>query len=399
MSVSHEAFRATVSPETRQWVLRVAHRIYSEIRSLLHQLPREAQTQTGLSQAIGVERTSCHRLIAAVRPNQPSPGMLLRLPGVQGLQMLIDAIERSYPEVEAAEARAAVESLSELLRSLGGGRRHLEALLRAPNEETESNRIGARMRLFEAASEITGKHAQVLNSIRFYMPLPEDPRRFTRVSLAGWAGLIAQRNAMPTSWVTGSTDTKEHLKHENVTGSVLISDFSSDPLPRIVTKEIQPGHTAQVVDFEGNYGQPFDLFLANKRTDSPIEPESPPIRLERCWSMVDLPTQEVITDFYLHRSIDSDYRLWVDSHLWGPKPAPPTDASAWLKRLPDVPTVEALGPGLDLAGNSAYPHQKALTQHLFDLVGWDANEFIGYRVEQSYPVWRSGLCLVFDDPE
>ena len=398
MTISHETFRATVSPEVRQRVLRVAHRIHAELRALLDQLPPEARSQSGLSQAIGVERTSCHRVIAAIRPPQPSPPMLLRLPGVQGLHMVIDAIEQTYPELDVEGARAAVKSLAELLTSLGGGRRHLEALLRTPSKEAEASQLGARMRLFEAASEVTGKHADVLNSIRLYAPLPEDARRFVRVSLAGWAGLVSHPNAMPTSWVSGSALSAEQRKTSKLHGNVLIPEFSSDPLPRLVAKEIRDGQVAQVVDFEGNYGQPFDLFLANQATDPELEPDQPANRLERFWSMVDLPTKAVVTDFYLHRSVAPDYRVWVDSHLWGPLPTPPTDPSAWLKRLPDVPQVESLGEGIDGADDAPYDQQRALTQHLFELVGWDPNEFVGFRVEQNYPVWRSGLCLVFDTP-
>ncbi len=391
-------FRATVSPEIRHQVSRVADRLHSELRVLLSSLQRTAQSPSSLSQAIGVERTSCHRVVAATRSQRADPRILLQLPGVQGLRKVLAGISSTYPELDGVGASAAIDSLEELLTTLGGGRRHLEALLKAPEESGDRDNSTARYRLFESASEVLGKHADVLNSIRIYAPLPADPRRFIRVSLAGWTGLSAQRDAMPTSWVSGGSFSEpDQLKRANVEGKVLLSAFSSDPLPRIVAKEVENGQVAQVVDFEENFGQPIDLFLVNKTIDPELDPSAPATKLGACWSLIDVPTREIVTDFYLHQDIEREYRPWVDSQLWGPQPTPPSADGGWLKRLPDVPDLELLGRGTSRTDFAPYSKQRALTEHLFELLGWDPMDFFGFRSSQSYPVWRSGLCMVFEE--
>ena len=400
MSSTLSGFRATVAPEVRQRVIRVADRLNSELRALLAQLPSDVRTPSALSQAISVERTSCHRVIAATRSPQVDPRMLLQLPGVPGLRKVVAGVVAAYPTLDGSGCRAGIASFEELLATLGGGRRHLEALLKSAAEDDGSDSQAARYRLFESASEVLGKHADLLNSIRIYAPLPEDPRRFVRVSLAGWSGLSAQPNSLPTSWVSGGAfSEQEQLKRGNLQGSVLLPRFSSDPLPKVVPKEIDARWVAQVVDFEDNYGEPIDLFLVNKTIDPELEPDAPATKLGACWSFIDLPTREVVTDFYLHQDIERDYRPWVDSQLWGPRPTAPTADAGWLKRLPDGPGLDLLGRGTDRADYAPYPRQRELTEHLFELLGWNPRDFIGFRTEQSYPIWRSGLCMVFQEVE
>jgi hypothetical protein len=35
-------------------------------------------------------------------------------------------------------------------------------------------------------------------------------------------------------------------------------------------------------------------------------------------------------------------------------------------------------------------------QHVFERVGWDPEQFVGYRCEVAYPVWQAAYCMLFD---
>jgi len=33
---------------------------------------------------------------------------------------------------------------------------------------------------------------------------------------------------------------------------------------------------------------------------------------------------------------------------------------------------------------------------VLDRLGWAASEFVGYRCEVEFPIWRAGYCMLFD---
>ena len=55
-----------------------------------------------------------------------------------------------------------------------------------------------------------------------------------------------------------------------------------------------------------------------------------------------------------------------------------------------------LGTGVSRVASPGYERMPDLTRHLFEQAGWDADEFVGYRCEAAYPVWRAGYCMAFD---
>ena len=106
----------------------------------------------------------------------------------------------------------------------------------------------------------------------------------------------------------------------------------------------------------------------------------------------DYPTKSCIFDIYLHSLVDEWLQITSDCHLWGSSLlAPPEDD--WMKRFTEDCDFRVLGRGTAFADSSNYAKHKALTQHMFDLMGWEPNDFIGYRCEVQMPIWRSGISM------
>lgn len=55
-----------------------------------------------------------------------------------------------------------------------------------------------------------------------------------------------------------------------------------------------------------------------------------------------------------------------------------------------------LGPGLRSAATAAWARHAELTARLFTEAGWDPEEFVGFRCETAYPVWRAGYFMSFN---
>jgi len=65
-------------------------------------------------------------------------------------------------------------------------------------------------------------------------------------------------------------------------------------------------------------------------------------------------------------------------------------------RFPSQPRLELLGYGLDRMHTASYPRQRELATFLFDHLGWDPNDFVGFRCELPHPIWRAGYCMSFE---
>jgi hypothetical protein len=51
---------------------------------------------------------------------------------------------------------------------------------------------------------------------------------------------------------------------------------------------------------------------------------------------------------------------------------------------------------LDRAASPAWQKQAELTKTAFERLGWNPNDFVGYRAEIPYPMWGGAYFAVFD---
>jgi len=64
--------------------------------------------------------------------------------------------------------------------------------------------------------------------------------------------------------------------------------------------------------------------------------------------------------------------------------------------MPNSPRLAVLGSGRRAAACEAYPRQTELVGHVLDSQNWRDDDFVGFRCEQSFPLWRIGYCMQFD---
>ena len=60
----------------------------------------------------------------------------------------------------------------------------------------------------------------------------------------------------------------------------------------------------------------------------------------------------------------------------------------WLTRFPAQPKLQLLGVGIGAAASPFYPRHAELTAHLFERMGWEPGEMVGFRL---YRIRRGSL--------
>lgn len=76
----------------------------------------------------------------------------------------------------------------------------------------------------------------------------------------------------------------------------------------------------------------------------------------------------------------------------------PDEQKLWHERLPIPITLELLGRGLANSPTRAWPRHAEFVAWMFERLGWNPNEFLGYRGAQTYPMWQCYYEIGFEFP-
>jgi hypothetical protein len=335
---------------------------------------------------------------------------------VQGLRQFVSALaarkEARGQSEPLASAAAAIDRFEALLSRLGGSQRQLKARLgldvhghaEAPPAHGGADDLASREALFRAAAGVTGRFFSTLIDVRIIRPVAGQPSLTEGVRVRGMIGHVARADAVPLE-VAGSAplradpigpafSTLSNAPASGNTPGSLLPEFCSQPLPRVTSRAAGP-RVAHVIDAEANGDKPIDIVMAHRGAQPDRHPASLTPPLGEMWLLVTFPVRRVIFDVFLHRDIARRCIPSLELHLWGPDVLG-QGASRWSTRFPGNPRLELLGSGLAGASTPAYARQAQLLRHVFHQVEWPEDEFVGYRCEASYPVWRAGYCMGFD---
>jgi hypothetical protein len=265
--------------------------------------------------------------------------------------------------------------------------------------------VGAREALFRSAAGVMGRWSATTVQASIIRPVPGHPEQTEWVRVRGLIGHAWRDPAVPLE-LGGSANlqpagpgpafaTLDGAPASGMASGTLVTDFCSAPLPRVVSKAAGT-RTVHVIDTDGHGGHgPLDIVTAVRSA----RPDPHPARLDppvgETWSLQNIPARWIVFDTFLHMDLARRCIPSLEVHLWMPDVARPA-AARWSTRFPGGPRLELMGPGLRHAGSASYPRYVELLRHVLGRVGWDAQEYVGYRCELAFPLWRAGYCMLFD---
>ncbi|MFT3683670.1 MAG: hypothetical protein QM783_01885 [Phycisphaerales bacterium] len=415
--------RGRVDPLTRAEKLQaeqVALRLRDEFRTLIDLLPPGDRGASALAKKLKLDRATCQRIVATLAEPNPDARTLVNFPGIEGMRIFIDAVARRpkaapTDKQHVESASHAVDSLEHLLEQLKVSQRGLRRLLddhgvapvdaaRSEHDWLGQDDVAARATLFNAAAHVVGRWTDTLVGVSLIRPVPGSPRLTESVQLRAHLGHRARVNSAPlelgSRMQAPAADEQAYttLDPESQSGpwGALVVPFCSRPLPRVTSRRTGASVTHVVEAEEESSDKPFDVVIAN-RTKTP-EPHpatfTPP--LGEVSSIVRQPARRLLHDVFLHRDIARMCIPALETHLWTP-----TDTrvmARWSTRIPGGPRLQLLGQGLSNTGTPAWERYGDLLRYGFDHAGsgWNPEEFVGYRCELEFPLWRCSYHFLFD---
>lgn len=390
---------------------RVAARLHSDLGRLVSQLPPAAQGGSGMARHLGIVRNTCQRVANALQDPEPGVETLVKLPGVKGLEQMLAAMrEQGLPEKDIQLAETSVASFEGLIRDAAGSHAKLISRIEAPAQARAGQGLGtepARRALYDAATNVTGRNAEAAISLYAFRPSPDDGQVLQRATVTGLYRTLVMPGGMPIIIAGGDTlhwsdeggrtmRLPDDRAAEGKTPEALLPEFTSQPLPTVSSRG-ETGNLIQVIDPATLDGpQTVDVFGLSRANHPMFDPKTGELTLDEVWSLSNCVSKRLVFDVFLHRDLERKVRPAIDAQLWYPNLSSPGN-DRWVTRYPDQPRLQLLGEGLGRSKSEAWPAHDRLCRVMFDRVGWEASEFVGFRCEVAYPIWRAGYCMSFRD--
>lgn len=406
-----------LSGQERSVLDRTLRALRSDLRAFLSAMPLEAQNASGLARALETERTSCQRVVAAITRPYDGLGLVEALPGPRGVLGLLEAARSrglgpKPSEIDAIADR--VRAYDRIVRSLAGSRskllKRIELGEHATGGQTLDGDERTRRALFEASAAATGRHSDLWLAMHVYEPVVgrDDVLRQSRAH--GLIGHRAADDAVPLTFHVFA-ESKANGDDELTPGAYrplvndapagapgsLLASFSSEPTPIVSAK--QPNEfivqTIEPSQSDDQSARSAGVDFVFGMTGVMSHPAAGSPQLEEIWALVNFPVRRLILDAYLHRDLASSCIPALDAHLWRPDFAQ-NAGERWQTRFPNPPTLQVLGRGAHRARTDAWARHAELRELLFASRGLNADDFVGYRCDITYPMWRTGYCMSFD---
>lgn len=383
----------------------------SELRttlaSVLAEVPEGVQGPQRLGAALGLDKVFAHRLLKALRAEDPL-AVLQHAPGPDPLRRFLRAARRRGVEQErVSRALAAVDRFHAVLREEVGDRSRLDALLSSwlPQARGEFE-LRRKQAVFKAQSQLHGVSAATNLSTALLHPAAEGGR-IDVVWLVGLFGLQRLRPGARTKLATrrfvteGGGRRPTTLTGEPVEGieGLRLDRFCASP-----PAELEVRRAGEVVHYllggEG-FGRKAqnDLVIAEvNRAEMPSTPA--PGRRPYVSAGISTPVRRLVFDVLVHRDLyagatpelatyDTAFDGMVDVN----------DPTREIDRLDVRDTLEVLGHGVERLPVPDVPRHAELLAHVLASLGWDAGELRAIRTRIDYPLYGSQVSLSFAFPD
>lgn len=380
----------------------------SQLAAALAAVPPEYRPTTKLANWLGVNRSICHWVRTAATFDGDDALVLKTLPGVEGLESMLLALNRKLNETSLTEsALASVQAYREAIGIAGGSKAKLDRLVAdlIATEQASANQgtdLSGRARFFEAAAAVVGAASETLSMS--FIAQPDGAGGVMCMAALGHVQVRHQREHMPLVLLRRRSDaaapsTDRTLQGDRAAGftpGAVIGRFSTVPLP-IVTTQTRERALVQVLDSQADAPNPFTVYIGQQFPLPPLPPEGP---AEQVFSAVPrVPTRRLLLDVHMHRSMPIPGMPTAFSQFTG------SDAGAgarperrWFDQVGSTPTPTLLEPGRRTGPGAGLATHEEVTSWLLEEAGLSASDVRTFRLDVEYPLWSVRYVMWFRLP-
>lgn len=362
-----------------------------------------------MARRFGINKNLAWKISKIVTVPEPH-SIISNLPGDTGMERILKAFESGGASKSSVDAaRAAIDKFDRMVELHVDDRSTLQLVLssNAPHKVPQEHLHATRKMAFQGNSAIWGIQARVRMASFFLAPNAGDP---TRLDTASVGGLIDVRRLRADVSVPlfmrfaynddGSvrTDAKpEPICPSDGSGNplMLMRDFCTTPDP-----PFQPITRGEVTRYMlspgpiGNHGRQTWIFGERARSFASIYADEHNAVGEHAVP-IQVPTEWLVCDLLVHRELEFAMtpRPLVYS-LVGAEVGPGEGSE--FDRLPIAEQMQSIGHSPPEVATPLMPEHPDLIEHVYGRLGWDPDDFHGFRFAMRYPPMPSSVVIQHD---
>ncbi len=323
------------------------------------------------------------------------------IPGPSAVRRTLEAASaRRVSDAVIGEARSAFDAFESMVERHAGDRRAFESLLaRCAGHAAQAKVETANRRaLFRANAQLLGLQTRAQFGCAILYP-GRSRGMIDQVMIRGFVDLAWFRPSgsfILTRWHSNKGDTpaeqvrRAPLEPEDHArcGGPLLARFTTDPAPRLRTREIVPGHT--VVEILGRHvgRQSAQTYvLGETMRDIVVPPERDLV--QDMVAFVRAPAETLLLDLLVHRDhfgpLSAENELLADTSGESFLALDPWSARETAIRLPASDAAALSGPAANHLHTADVPHYQDILTHACERIGFGIEAFDLHRFRLPFP--------------
>lgn len=362
-----------------------------------------------VSRALGLDKNLTWKL-ARVMGTDDTAEALQHLPGANAIKIMLRSMKQAGADAETiARVQAAYDEIGRVVEVHVGDRSTLELVLDSLNHNRQDRLEVSRKIAFRGNSGVWGVQARAKITLAFLAPNADEPTLLDSAFVRGYVGFRRLRSAMswplsvnrnwkgvgePTESVAGP------LVPEDVEdGLPLLSAFTTEQRPEFERRQTRQGLYYMLPPGPVGNTAAFDCFFGElTRADVPRYRSTDDTSGEFT-STISVPIEHQLLDVIVHRDLAGEFapECFVYGDPLGGQGFGGADQSHCV--LPIEEPVRRLAGSPPVTVTPVYSRYAELVDTVFQRVGWDASQFVGYRLMVKYPPMGTNVSVRFELPE
>lgn len=379
--------------------------VYTDI---IHSLPQQAQTLSGLSHYLGYNRSNAQRLLNAIHKSDTGHQVIMQLPGTNGLkdfnQCLKDQAIASQWLSLAEQSTAQFESvIKQCSKSHAQLKRSLSETLTADHCSQQDD---MRKLHYTASKSIMGSSVNTLLSVYVLSESQKNAEFLQEVALIAKHGIDRAASAPPfVQFYTHphpegfcqprAIDHQSRIDHQQFQIGV-IESFSSPGL--LKAYQSYSASNSGIVFNPLPEPSPFDATFLFSNPDELANPLHHNNHYSSTSISIKNPTKKLVMMVFLDKKIDMKSSVNVGCYQGNQKveEGKLSAKDMWTEKLPDYPELRIV--------NLDAPNMRAIAgldiqqyiDFIFNFSELDKTQFVCYLMEVDYPIWSSTYRIYFE---
>ncbi|MBV1928129.1 MAG: hypothetical protein KUG81_01260 [Gammaproteobacteria bacterium] len=395
------------------FINRTGEQLKNVIRHLMQEFPSSAESISGLSSWLGINRSNSQRLLNAVRKSKDGADVLCMLPGLAGIEEFIQLCrKKNLNSNELEKAKKALESFGKCIKQYSRSHSDLKRLLKdssdgiALNERDGSN-IDNRRQQYESMKALIGESTEFLFTSFVLTVKDSRPKYLQEYAIVSKQNIDHGSKARPFFQYYSHNNLTEFTKPELINKNSklldeefqvsIVEDFSSDQLIEGYSGYSEE-HSCLVFNNIDRKDYPLNGTFFFSNPDDIVNPLDNESHSSSTAISIKNPTEHLIMMVFMERQLDIRSTVNVGCYTSNSsiQEGNLSIDDVWSDRLPEFPELKIINKDSPLAEESSGKKYGDLIDFVFDYSGLSKDDFVCYMMEVPYPIWSTCYRIYFE---